>query len=168
MMNKVVGALAVAVLLALAGAGSGSAQSASPTPTPPPLAPGDVVPAFDTVSVDGVARRIEYPKGSHTVVVFFTSSCPVCHRMLPVWSDYYRRLPKSLAMVGVVVDREPPGFWSAMPVGFPVVRSPGRDLLRSYKVSHVPMTIRIGPGGKVEEAAEGILDPIRLGQIFRP
>jgi hypothetical protein len=88
--------------------------------------------------------------------------------MLPVWSDYYRRLPKSLTMVGVVVDREPPGFWSAMPVGFPVVRSPGRDLLKSYKVAHVPMTIRVGPGGKVEEAAEGILDPIRLGQIFRP
>ena len=30
------------------------------------------------------------------------------------------------------------------------------------------MTIRIGPGGKVEEVGEGILDPIKLGQIFRP
>ena len=30
------------------------------------------------------------------------------------------------------------------------------------------MTIRIGAGGKVEEAQIGIIDPIRLGEIFRP
>jgi len=26
----------------------------------------------------------------------------------------------------------------------------------------------VGPGGKVEDVGEGIIDPIRLGEIFRP
>jgi hypothetical protein len=55
-----------------------------------------------------------------------------------------------------------------MPVAFPVVRSPGRDLLEKFKVARVPYTVRIKPGGTVEEAAMGILDPIKLGELFRP
>jgi len=123
---------------------------------------------FDAVGVDGVARHVDFPKGSHTVVLFFLSSCPVCHKMLPVWSEYYQRKPKGLNVVGVMLDREPPGFFNALPIAFPVLRAPGPELHRAYKVSHVPMTIRIGPGGKVEEVGEGVLDPIKLGQIFRP
>lgn len=159
-----------AVMICLAAVRPASAHQGAPTPspTPTPLAVGDVVGEFDAVGIDGVSRRVDFPKGSSTVVVFFTSSCPVCHRMLPVWSRYYGRLPKTVKMVGVLVDREPPGFFTAMPVAFPVVRAPGPELHRSYKVHRVPMTIRVGPGGRVEEVAEGVLDPIRLGQIFRP
>jgi thiol-disulfide isomerase/thioredoxin len=145
-----------------------SAPAPTPASPPPALAPGDVVTPFDAVGMDGVSRKVDFPKGSHTVVLFFLSSCPVCHKMLPVWSEYYQRKPKTLDVVGVMLDAPPPGFFNAMPIAFPVVRSPGPELHRAYKIQHVPMTIRIGPGGKVEEVGEGVLDPIRLGQIFRP
>jgi len=145
----------------------GAAPAAAPS-APPNLAPGDVVPAFDAMGMDGVSRHVDFPRGQETVVMFFLSSCPVCHRMLPIWSDYYQRKPKSLNVVAVMLDNPPPGFFNAMPISFPVVRSPGQELNRAYKVSHVPMTMRIGPGGKVEEVGEGVLDPIKLGQIFRP
>jgi hypothetical protein len=56
----------------------------------------------------------------------------------------------------------------AMPISFPVVRSPGRAFLQSYKVHRAPMTVRIGAGGKVEDAAAGIVDGIRLGQLMKP
>jgi thiol-disulfide isomerase/thioredoxin len=144
-----------------------AAQTALPSP-PPSLAPGDVVTAFDAVGVDGVSRHVDFPKGSHTVVMFFLSSCPVCHKMLPVWTEYYQKKPKDLNVVGVMLDSPPPGFFNAMPIGFPVVRSPGPELHRAYKVQHVPLTVRVGAGGKVEEVGEGVLDPIKLGQIFRP
>jgi hypothetical protein len=55
-----------------------------------------------------------------------------------------------------------------MPVAFPVVLTPGRALNDMFKVHHVPMTVRVGPGGRVEDVGQGILDPIRLGEIFRP
>jgi thiol-disulfide isomerase/thioredoxin len=124
--------------------------------------------AFDAVGMDGASRHVDFPKGSRTVVLFFLSSCPVCHKMLPVWSEYYQRKPTTLNVVGVMLDSPPPGFLAAMPIAFPVLRSQGPALHRAFKVNHVPMTIRVGPGGKVEEVGEGVLDPIKLGQIFRP
>jgi thiol-disulfide isomerase/thioredoxin len=160
--------MAAAVLAAVSIAGSALAQAPAAASPPPSLAPGDVVTTFDAVGVDGVSRHVDFPKGSRTVVLFFLSSCPVCHKMLPLWSEYYQRKPSTVNVVGVMLDAPPPGFFGAMPIAFPVVRSPGQALLRTFKVQHVPMTIRVGPGGKVEEVGEGVLDPIKLGQIFRP
>jgi thiol-disulfide isomerase/thioredoxin len=159
-----------AVLIVLATlAGHAQAQGpVAPPSGPPSLAPGEVVTPFDAVGVDGVSRHVDFPKGSETVVLFFLSSCPVCHKMMPVWTEYYQRKPKTLSVVGVMLDSPPPGFIETMPIGFPVVRSPGPELTKAYKVHHVPMTIRVGAGGKVEEVGEGVLDPIRMGQIFRP
>jgi thiol-disulfide isomerase/thioredoxin len=95
-----------------------AATQAAPSSPPPSLAPGDTVIPFDAVGVDGVSRHVDFPKGSHTVVMFFLSSCPVCHKMLPVWTEYYQRKPKTLNVVGVMLDSPPPGFFSAMPIGF--------------------------------------------------
>jgi thiol-disulfide isomerase/thioredoxin len=160
--------VAAAVAVASSAATAPAATQAATSSPPPSLAPGDTVIPFDAVGVDGVSRRVDFPKGSHTVVMFFQSSCPDCHKMLPVWTEYYQRKPKTLNVVGVMLDSPPPGFFNAMPIGFPVVRSPGSELHRAYKVQHVPLTVRVGPGGKVEDVGEGVLDPIKLGQIFRP
>lgn len=88
--------------------------------------------------------------------------------MIPVWNQVFSTKPKNLNVIGVLVDREPPGFFSIMPIAFPVVRSPGREFLERFKVARVPLTVRVKPGGKVEAAAMGVLDPIKLGDLFRP
>jgi hypothetical protein len=142
-----------------AGAGSAGAQ---------PLAPGDTVLPFDAEGLDGTTKHVAYPKGSSTVFLFFLSGCPTCHKMFPEWSRAYERRPPKVDVIGVLMDREPPGFFAATRIPFPVVRSPGRDFLAAWKVHRAPMTVRVGPGGKVEDAQIGIIDPIRLGEIFRP
>ena len=133
-----------------------------------PVAPGYVVPAFTALAVDGTTRQIAYPKGSATVLLFFLSSCPTCHRMLPEWNRAYQRRAKSVNVVGVLLDRAPAGFFEAYPVAFPVVQSPGGAFLKSFKVTHTPTTVRVAAGGKVENHGVGILDPITLGEYFRP
>ena len=156
-------------LLLLVSAASASAQAPAPAPSrPPSLAVGDVVSGFDAVGVDGVSRRVDFPKGSHTVLLFFLSSCPVCHKMLPLWSEYYQRKAKDLNVVAVMLDREPPGFFNAMPVSFPVLRSPGPALRQMFRLRHVPFMVRVAPGGRVDSVSEGITDPIKLGELFRP
>jgi hypothetical protein len=131
-------------------------------------APGDVFPAFDTQAVDGSSQHVSFPKGSRTVLLFFLSSCSVCHKMIPEWNRAYQRRSPSLKVFGVLLDQEPPGFFTVTPVAFPVLRSPGRDFLQARKISRVPVTLRVAEGGKVEDVAVGIVDPIRLGEIFRP
>jgi hypothetical protein len=148
---------AIALLMSIAQAAQG-----------PMPAVGDVVPAFDAVGLDGKRASIEYPPGSTTVLLFFLSSCQTCHRMIPEWNRLYGRKPKELRLWGVLLDQEPPGFFMAVPVAFPVVRAPGGDFNRTYKLSKVPLTLRVGPGGRVADVAVGKVDAMRLGELFRP
>lgn len=130
------------------------------------LQKGETVPEFVAERIDGSREEIRFAPGSATLLLFFTSGCPVCHKMIPEWNRAFERRPEKLRVVGVLLDREPAGFFQLMPVAFPVVRAPSRAFLEQIKVRRVPMTVRVGPGGKVEEAAVGIVDPIRLGEIF--
>ena len=149
--------------LALAGTPMAVADAGHPT-----VAPGYQVPEFSAQAVDGSTRHVGFAKGTATVLLFFLSSCPTCHKQIPDWNRAYQRRPKNVNVVGVILDREPPGFFEAYPVAFPVVRSPGREFLASYKVSRTPTTLRVAAGGKVEGHGEGMLDPITLGEFFRP
>ncbi len=146
------------------------AAIATPAGAAPPSAPskGDVIPAFESIGIDGKPHKLDFPEGSKTVLLFFLSGCPSCHKMIPEWNRAYERRPDGLEVVGVIMDQEPPGFWSTMSIAFPVVRSPGRQFLRSLNVNRAPLTLRVVGGGTVEDLAVGVTDPIRIGELFRP
>jgi hypothetical protein len=152
--------------LALAAPLAAGAQSLGDLNQTPTL--GSAFPVFDTTGIDGKPRKIGYPKGTTTVLLFFSSSCPSCHRMIPEWNRAYERRQPGAEIVGVIVDREPPGFFQAMPVSFPVVRLPGNDFARANRVHRVPLTLRVAAGGRIEDLALGVVDPIRLGELLRP
>jgi thiol-disulfide isomerase/thioredoxin len=161
-------ALLAGALAAFASSAGGS-QPVVP-PAAPPQAPskGDVVPAFESMTIQGQPHKVDFPKGSRTVLLFFLSSCPHCHKMIPEWNRAYDRRPKGLEVLGVIMDQEPPGFWSSISVAFPVVRSPGREFLRQLNVNRAPLALRVGEGGRIADLALGETDPIRLGEIFKP
>ncbi len=146
------------------------AALATPAEAAPPSSPskGDVIPAFESIGIDGKPHKLDFPEGSKTVLLFFLSGCPSCHKMIPEWNRAYERRPDGLEVVGVIMDQEPPGFWSTMPIAFPVVRSPGRQFLRRLNVNRAPLTLRVVGGGTVEDLALGVTDPIRIGELFRP
>jgi thiol-disulfide isomerase/thioredoxin len=156
--------LTVAVLLAVT-AGDVLAQGATPPASP---SKGDVVPAFETLGVDGKPVKVDFPKGSKTVLLFFLSGCPTCHKMIPEWNRAFERKAKDLKVVGVIMDQEPPGFWGTMPIAFPVIRSPGRAFLSGLNVNRAPLTLRVAAGGRIDDLALGLVDPIRLGELFAP
>jgi len=156
---------AAAALLAVPAAAQNAAPPAAPPPAP---SKGDVVPAFETLGIDGQAHKVSFPKGSKTVLLFFLSGCPHCHKMMPEWNRAYERRAKGLTVLGVIMDQEPPGFWSTMPVSFPVLRAPGREFLRQLNINRAPLALRVAEGGKIEDLAPGETDLIRLGEIFKP
>jgi len=152
-------------------AAQAAAQAAAP-PGAPPASPskGDIVPVFETLAVDGKPAKVDFPKGSKTVLLFFLSGCPSCHKMIPEWNRAYERRSKDLKIVGVIMDPDqaPPAFFSTMAISFPVLRSPGHEFLRSLNVNRAPLTLRVGEGGKIEDLGLGVIDPIRLGELFKP
>jgi hypothetical protein len=162
---SIAASITVAAALSVLPAGV-VAQQPTPSPHLTPVK-GATIPAFDAEGLDGKVQKIAFDKGS-TVLLFFLSSCPTCHKMIPEWNRMYERRPKGLNVIGVIMDREPPGFFSTMPIAFPVVRSPGRQFTSAHHIERVPLTLRVGAGGKVEDVAMGIIDPIKLGEIFRP
>ena len=76
--------LPVAVLAAILALPSVPSLADAPSPAPSEfLKIGDVVAPFDAEGIDGEVRHVVFPKGSTTVLLFFLSGCPVCHRMIP-------------------------------------------------------------------------------------
>jgi len=153
------------LVLSLTLASSGAAAE---TPTALQPARGDTIPAFDTVGVDGSTQKVEFPKGSTTVLLFFLSGCPSCHRMIPEWNRAFERKSPKLRVIGVIMDQEPTGFFQTTAVAFPVVRSPGRDFVTKLKITRAPAALRVTAGGALEDVALGVVDAIRVGEIFRP
>ena len=159
--------LASAALLA-ASARPAAAQKLADLNLHPTI--GSTLPALETKAVDGSARRVDYKEGN-TLLLFFSSSCPVCHRMIPEWNRAYEKRGKGLQVVGVIVDQEPPNWFQTMPISFPVVRMPGfpsQEFMNANHIKRVPLTLRLAKGGKIEDLGLGVLDPIRLGELFRP
>jgi peroxiredoxin len=177
--------LRVVVAAAVLAAAPAVAQVAPPAGVPP-AAPskGEVVPAFETLAVDGKPWKLDFPKGSKTVLLFFLSGCPHCHKMIPEWNRAYERRPKGVTVVGVIMDPDqaPPSFWTTTSIVFPVLRSPGREFLRGLNVNRAPLTLRVGEGGRIEDVGLGevcsggaagapgatCVDAIRFGQLFAP
>jgi hypothetical protein len=157
---------ALAAFVAVASAGPAGAQGLAGLNQHPTL--GDTFPAFEAQEIGGAARRITFPKGTTTILLFFSSGCPVCHRMIPDWNRAFEKRGKGLEIIGVLMDKEPPGFFTAMPIAFPAVRLPSNDFARANNVHRVPLTLRLLPGGKIEDLGLGVLDPIRLGELLRP
>jgi thiol-disulfide isomerase/thioredoxin len=134
--------------------------------TPPvTLKAGETVPAFAAEAVAGGQRSLDFKKT--TVLLFFLSSCSHCHRQIPEWNRMFEKKAAEVEVVGVILDREPPGFFQLTPVSFPVVRAPGGDFRKNFKIARVPMTLRVEPGGRVADVQLGHADPIRLGELFR-
>jgi hypothetical protein len=148
----------------------GGLATAGQAPASPPLAPtvGAVIPEFDAQDLQGKTEHVRFAKGSSTVLLFFLSGCPTCHKMIPEWNRAFERRPPHLRVIGVLMDQEPPGFFSTIAISFPVLRAPGRQALQAWQINRAPTTLRVAEGGKVVDVGLGLLDPIRLGEIFRP
>lgn len=146
------------------------AQQSAPSPGPPRLAAGDPVPAFEAEGLNGMTYKVEFPKdGPTTVLLVFLASCPTCKSMLPRWSEAFEKKPEDLKVQAIMLDQAPPGFFAFHKVSFPVLRAiDRREVSRQLRVNRVPMTVRIKPGGVVEDVSEGSVEAERLAQLFRP
>ncbi len=156
--------LTLATVLLIGAAWGAAAQQAQPG-----LKAGEKVPAVSGAgAATGQVRSVDYAKAKATVLLFFMPDCPHCHKMIPEWNRAFERKPAGIEIVGLMLGQEPPGFFELFPVKFPVLRYDGRDAAAYFKLHTVPLMVRVGKTGLVEDVAQGVTDPIRVGEIFRP
>jgi len=86
--------------------------------------------------------------------------------MIRIWNRAYQTRPPLVEVVGVVMDQEAPGFWQAIHVAFPVYRGPGRKSLSIRGINRVPLAVRLGPGGVVEDTVLGEATLSRVERLF--
>ncbi len=168
---------AALVALALLPSLAGSAQLALPSSAPSRPAPGQEgptpgssLPTIEVVGLNGVDYTVDFPaSGPTTVLLFFVTSCPVCKRMVPEWNKAFEAKAEGLKVLGVSMDKPAPGFFDVVRFSFPVVvtRQP-RQLARDVNLQHVPLAVRVGPGGKVEDVAAGEVPAERVQKLFAP
>ena len=163
-MKRIVAGAALTMVLAVVVPTASEVPAASP---PPGLARGDVIPEFRGQALDGTYTDVTFPEKSKTVLIFFLSGCNHCRQMFPQWNRATERKPAETKVLGVMLDEAPAGFFSAYPVSFPVVRAPSREFARKLKIATVPVTVRVGAGGRVDDVGQGQLDAIRVGELFR-
>lgn len=174
--------LALAVGLAAVGAieiylwQSGREEANPPSPMPasplefyPHLRPGETAPAFDAERLGGGRERIDFPeKGGKTFLFILSLTCGTCAKTVPLWNRLARESEGRARVFGVVVDtyQNELELMRQKNIAFPTVRFPSKAVQLRYKVTKVPQTLLIGPGGKVEKAIVGLLSDAQVEELL--
>ena len=159
--------------LALAGALAGTAGAAlAPTQAtqPPTLAAGERVQPFDAPSPSGATRQVNYPKGTVTVLLFFSSWCTTCAERQDALSELARGLRDRVVFVGVVTEDEPAELDSYLRTHraeFPVVVDTDGTISRSYAVREPGAVVLVAKGGALLRGWPGGLDASTLDTRIR-
>lgn len=115
---------------------------------PPYAQKGDVVPAFEAVSLGGRATKIAFDEHSRWLLFIFSSQCDACISQVPTWNLIVQEVknPRCKA-IGMLTDATP----LAIPeLKFDVLPMPDMSLQRAYRVVAVPLVMVISESGKIE------------------
>jgi len=95
-----------------------------------PLMAGEQLPAFVTTSIDGRTVRSTDLLGRPSAIILFDTTCPDCHRQLPVLEDLWKGHADRLNVLAIARDQDAgtvSAFWKqaayTMPAAAPGNRS---------------------------------------------
>jgi thiol-disulfide isomerase/thioredoxin len=114
------------------------------------LDPGDLVPRSELVSVEGSPVPLEWWRGSTTLLVLFSPTCPHCRAEIRQLERVAAELT-DLRVVLLSIDGSAPAFETP----FPIYRDPTGEFLRRTRRVLVPTLYCINGAGKVVYARIG-------------
>jgi hypothetical protein len=156
---------------------AGQEETATP-PTPvnpldyyPRLGTNEIAPVFEADEIGGGRVRVDYPTGGGKTLLFVLSlTCGTCAKNVPYWNRLARETAGQVRIYGLVVDRfeyqRELALLKEKALEFPALRFNDKDLMLRYKVTKVPHTILVGPGGRVEKSFVGALDDDQFADLL--
>jgi len=116
---------------------------------------GDMVSAFEAVSLGGRATKIAFDGHTKWLLFIFSSRCDACISQVPTWNSIVQQVknPRCRA-IGILIDATP----HATPqVKFDILPMPDMSLQRAYRVVAVPLVMVVSESGKIEWVKYGTL-----------
>jgi len=131
--------------------------------------PGDIVPPLQALTLEGQKKIISYSDHNRVgfVLLFFSPRCRVCAEQFPLWEQLSGEIGRECYEV-LAVSLDPPEqtqSWARdhRPT-IEVVSLPNRAFWRAYRITAIPETVVISPGGVISWAHPGLL---REGEAYR-
>lgn len=123
------------------------------------LLPGDRVPSFIAIDLNGGLVRIDYAEAAKkTVLLVFSTECAVCEKNMVFWNDLFERADSSrYRIMGIAKNDllELKLFSQNMNLKFPIRMSDELSFWWSYKLFRLPQTILIDERGEAEYVWQG-------------
>ena len=121
--------------------------------------------------LDGAAVKLDLAAGERDSLLFiFTTECPSCRENQSDWRSVYQTLTGTVNMVGISLSEldATRAYRDAHSLPFPVgVPVDPAEFTASFAVSGVPLTVRIGPDGRVTGNWSGKLSKRQLSEIVK-
>ena len=118
-------------------------------------------PAFSLPETDGGQVDLASYSGRPVLLVFWTSSCPICQRELPMLNRLEPELRgKGIAVVTILLggEGEARDFLDSNRIGLRSVYDSEGKVGRAYGVNGVPKLVLIDKDGKVKRSHSGWID----------
>lgn len=100
-----------------------------------PVGIGEVIPAFTVTTMDGATVSTATLLGKPSVIVFFDTTCPDCHRQLPEIEEVWRELEGSINAIAIAREQgsDPVrDYWSGNGLTMPVAAPGNRETFNLF------------------------------------
>lgn len=160
-------ALAVSTVL-LARENFRSRAAGSADRPEPLLVAGASFPSYRFQDLEGIPRTVDFsrPDGPDHLLFFFTTTCPLCTDVQPLWKALYESLEGRAEVLAVSFDplETTRAYKERMELPFPVLVVPDPNaFVQRYQLTGVPFTLQVAGAGRVRGSWLG---PLTEGDLF--
>ena len=136
-----------------------------------PPAPGETARPFTLPDIDGRQVSLSSFKGRLVLLHFWATWCPTCREEMTILEEAARAHTDSLVILGVNLGEKRATVASYVEktgITFPILLDTRGKVASAYGVLSLPITLAIGPDGKVvEKVLMGSLDRDGIDAILR-
>jgi len=138
---------------------------------PPIPVVGDIAPDFELPTLDGEHVRLSALRGKVVLLNFWATWCGPCRKEIPHLQRLHEKYPQDrFALIGVTDEKpeEVRQFLDERVITYPSLVDKSHEVLHLYGVTGIPMTVAIGPDGKIAAMQEGWAGERALKKLLAP
>lgn len=138
---------------------------------PPIPVVGDIAPDFELPTLDGEQVRLSALRGKVVLLNFWATWCGPCRKEIPHLQRLHEKYPEDrFALIGVTDEKseEVRHFLDERGITYPSLIDKSHEVFHLYGVTGIPVTVAIGPDGKIAAMQDGWAGERALNELLAP